>query len=102
MIGELSTAIERVVKTPLRNINNETINGLSEAESKKALGLAIKGMYYQAKQLNIFVGERAVDHHLIEHFKKQRDIWEAYAHEVGHELPPRKLAPVSTCTALLA
>lgn len=90
VIDRLTTAIERLTKAPLRTITNETINGLGEAESKKVLGLAIKAMFYQAKQVDILIGENSAGENFIKLFDKQREMYEKHAQEVERELQRRK------------
>ncbi|KAH7706008.1 hypothetical protein AAVH_26779 [Aphelenchoides avenae] len=90
LIDRLTTAIERLMKAPLRTITNETINGLGEAESKKVLGLAIKAMFYQAKQVDILIGENSAGENFIKLFDKQREMYEKHAQEVERELQRRK------------
>lgn len=102
MIDELCEAIKRVVKTPFGNIDNDTINGLSEVESKKALGLAVKTVFYQAKQIHILAGKGPAGDHLMGLFNRQRKMWLQHAEDAEQQLAQRKLASIPSCKTCLA
>lgn len=100
MLVELIVAMQSVLKAPLSNINNETIRGLSDDESKKALGLAIKTIEYQEKQMNVLVGERSSGELLTELYKRQGRMFMKCAEEAEQELLQRKLTTIFTLALL--
>ncbi|KAH7709854.1 hypothetical protein AAVH_22878, partial [Aphelenchoides avenae] len=89
LVEKFSDAIECVAKAPLRSIDNETIGNLSEAESKKALGFAIKAMMFQAKQMLILISRDSAGERLVKLFESQRFRFEEHAAEVDQELQRR-------------
>lgn len=95
VINQHVLAIQRVAQTDLQDINNETINGLSEAASKRVLGLAIKTVVYQRKQMLFYADNKEASERIGSVFSRQRTAWMNKTCEIEQELLRRKLATIT-------